>query len=146
MHPLGDPNTFTIVGPLTYADGVTPANGSLLIFTPALDLPPGASAGALVTRVTTDDTGNFSVSLPAIPGLTWQVTSLDGLFPSFSFAGLTPGAIATLCDMQQAAITPPDQRPAATTVAAGVQYYDTTLHMPLWSDGAAWRDATGAVV
>jgi hypothetical protein len=32
-------------------------------------------------------------------------------------------------------------RPAATTV--GAMWYDTTLHIPLWSDGAAWRDAAG---
>lgn len=34
-------------------------------------------------------------------------------------------------------------RPSATTVGAGAQFYDTTLHKPIWSDGTAWRDATG---
>lgn len=32
-------------------------------------------------------------------------------------------------------------RPSAVTVGVGSQFYDTTLHMPIWSDGAVWRDA-----
>jgi hypothetical protein len=31
-------------------------------------------------------------------------------------------------------------------VAAGTQFYDTTLNKPLWSDGSSWRDAAGTVV
>lgn len=37
-------------------------------------------------------------------------------------------------------------RPAANTVPAGAQFYDTTLGKPIWSNGSAWRDATGATV
>ena len=35
-------------------------------------------------------------------------------------------------------------RPAPVDV--GAQWYDTTLHKPIWWDGSAWRDASGAVV
>lgn len=28
----------------------------------------------------------------------------------------------------------------------GQPYFDTTLNKPVWWDGAAWRDATGAAV
>lgn len=38
------------------------------------------------------------------------------------------------------------QRPTAASVGDGAQYYDTTTNMPIWSDGAAWRNALGVVV
>lgn len=39
-------------------------------------------------------------------------------------------------------------RPASLGAGAGVgsMWFDTTLNKPIWWDGAAWRDATGAVV
>lgn len=37
-------------------------------------------------------------------------------------------------------------RPNAATVGNGAQYYDLTLHKPIWSDGTNWRDAAGSVV
>lgn len=37
-------------------------------------------------------------------------------------------------------------RPSASTVGAGGMFYDTTLQKPIWSDGTAWRDATGTTV
>ncbi len=37
-------------------------------------------------------------------------------------------------------------RPSAVTYGDGAQIYDTDLNKPLWSDGAVWRDATGAAV
>lgn len=37
-------------------------------------------------------------------------------------------------------------RPNAAVMGLGAQIYDKTLHRPLWSDGAVWRDATGAAV
>jgi hypothetical protein len=35
------------------------------------------------------------------------------------------------------------QRPAASSVPKAM-YYDTTLNIPIWSDGNVWRDASGA--
>lgn len=37
-------------------------------------------------------------------------------------------------------------RPSASTVGAGAQIYDTTLSMPIYSDGTVWRDAMGTAV
>lgn len=37
-------------------------------------------------------------------------------------------------------------RPAAADVGVGFSLFDTTLGRPIWSTGAAWRDATGAAV
>lgn len=37
-------------------------------------------------------------------------------------------------------------RPAAATVGAGAQFYDTTLGKPIWSDGTNWKDAAGTTV
>lgn len=35
-------------------------------------------------------------------------------------------------------------RPAASSVGVGTMIFDATLGIPLWSNGAGWRDATGA--
>jgi hypothetical protein len=37
-------------------------------------------------------------------------------------------------------------RPSASTAGVGAAYYDTTVSKPVWSTGAAWHDASGAVV
>lgn len=37
-------------------------------------------------------------------------------------------------------------RPAATGYQAGTAIYDRSLHKPLFSDGAVWRDSTGTAV
>jgi hypothetical protein len=36
-------------------------------------------------------------------------------------------------------------RPSASSVSAGTQIYDTTLTIPVWSDGSNWRNAAGIV-
>jgi hypothetical protein len=37
-------------------------------------------------------------------------------------------------------------RPSAVTAGAGAQIYDTTLGIPLWSNGTVWRNASGTAV
>jgi len=37
-------------------------------------------------------------------------------------------------------------RPAATSVPFGSQFYDSQLQKPIWSNGAAWKDAAGTTV
>lgn len=37
-------------------------------------------------------------------------------------------------------------RPSASALGLGVQIYDKTLHIPLWSDGLVWRNASGTAV
>lgn len=37
-------------------------------------------------------------------------------------------------------------RPSASSVGQAALWYDTTLQKPIWSDGANWRDSTGALV
>jgi hypothetical protein len=41
---------------------------------------------------------------------------------------------------------PTSARPSAAAVGTGCEYYDTTIVKPVWSDGAVWRDSTGAAV
>lgn len=41
---------------------------------------------------------------------------------------------------------PTTGRPSPTSVAAGTQIYDATLGKPIWSNGSAWHDASGASV
>lgn len=37
-------------------------------------------------------------------------------------------------------------RPPAAALGVGAAVYDTTLLVPVWSDGTSWRNATGTVV
>lgn len=37
-------------------------------------------------------------------------------------------------------------RPTAAAAGAGAQGYDTTLGIPIWSDGTVWRNAAGTIV
>lgn len=37
-------------------------------------------------------------------------------------------------------------RPSAVAAGAGAYMYDLTLHVPIWSDGAVWRNAAGGAV
>ena len=37
-------------------------------------------------------------------------------------------------------------RPSASVLGEGARIYDTDLKKPLWSDGSAWKDATGTTV
>jgi hypothetical protein len=37
-------------------------------------------------------------------------------------------------------------RPAASSVPAGTQIYDSTLNKPIWSNGTIWHDAAGTAV
>jgi hypothetical protein len=41
---------------------------------------------------------------------------------------------------------PTTGRPAADSVPAGTQIYDSTLLKPIWSNGTVWHDASGATV
>lgn len=45
-----------------------------------------------------------------------------------------------------ALVGPSVDRPDAVAAGAGGRWYDTTLSLPLWSDGAVWRDAVGTAV
>jgi len=56
------------------------------------------------------------------------------------------GAVIDLSVASAAAKFATAARPSAATAGAGASIYDTTLSKPVWSDGTAWRDATGAAV
>jgi hypothetical protein len=36
-------------------------------------------------------------------------------------------------------------RPTPAEAGVGGHFYDTTLSIPVWSDGTNWRDATGTI-
>lgn len=67
--------------------------------------------------------------------LTWGKESGFRLIGNVSTTGcVKPGSGAT------------GARPSASVVGAGAQWYDSTLGKPIWSNGTAWKDATGATV
>jgi hypothetical protein len=53
-------------------------------------------------------------------------------------------AVAAKADPVQSYAT--GSRPSAATAGVGKQIYDTTLHLPLWSNGTVWKDAAGNTV
>ncbi len=71
--------------------------------------------------VVASDSGHVGIGVPA-PGCALDVAG-----------AIRPGAYASA------------SRPAASSLGAGAGIYDTSLAMPLWSDGTDWRDASGAV-
>jgi hypothetical protein len=80
--------------------------------------------------------GNKSVQMPnsaLLQGYSGNFTSETGRW-DFTTGALTTGKGIT------------SARPLASTVGAGGQWFDTTLNKPIWSDGVAWRDATGTIV
>jgi len=46
----------------------------------------------------------------------------------------------------KAAPTTTAARPSAATMGVGAEFYDTTLLIPIWSDGTNWKNAAGTVV
>ena len=63
-----------------------------------------------------------------------------------SVAGLSGDITAEQLAAKLHVVSAAANRPAPNTVAVGTMIYDTTTRMPLWSDGTAWRDATGRPV
>lgn len=64
-----------------------------------------------------------------------------------SFGRKAPGVVgvgAGICLRTGAGSTA--SRPSASAVGAGAEFFDITLGKPIWSDGAIWKDATGATV
>jgi hypothetical protein len=65
----------------------------------------------------------------------WDLGSAANMWRNAFFSSyVRVGAVATA------------SRPSATTAGAGAHMFDTTLGKPIWSNGTAWVDATGAVV
>ena len=78
----------------------------------------------------------------------------SGAFFAGTKGGVTFGTI-TIHDTRQAFVSSlpvavpalvTGSRPAAATVGSGASVFDTTLGKPIWSNGSAWVDASGAVV
>lgn len=66
---------------------------------------------------------------------------------SLSTGGSRPGTVSIL--PHQCLVSgrgPTAERPDAAAVGEGAQWYDVTLDLPLWSNGAIWRTACGTPV
>lgn len=60
-----------------------------------------------------------------------------------SVAGLTGDITATALRTALNLVATTASRPLATSVPVGTMLYDTDLGIPVWSNGLAWRNATG---
>lgn len=76
-----------------------------------------------------------------------DVTLTDAQFasiPSGAFTGGTLVDLGAVTDPLGVGATAARPDPAAVPIGAG--FYDLTIHKPIWSDGAVWRDAAGTSV
>ncbi len=98
----------------------------------------GPNSGYYVTRRDTtaathlikSDAGEFAVLSFAAGS---NVLAIDGPTSAAQFLGTVGTGFSTTV-----------LRPSGPTL--GAQWYDTTIHRPIWFDGSNWRDAAGNVV
>jgi hypothetical protein len=106
-----------------------------------------------IWRAIVETPSPLAVSVPALTGASQifpNVTAPAGqLFAEGQevWVGALDGDRERLVVVAGAALAVPTAgRPAASSVPVGAMLYDTTLHVPVWSDGAAWRNAGGFAV
>jgi hypothetical protein len=96
----------------------------------------GFSGRALMTLLTSSDNANGQI----IVNKPISFTDSGGVGVRLITGGITSSSTIT----PQTGAT--GARPSASTAGAGAMYYDTTLGKPIWSTGAAWKDAAGTTV
>lgn len=96
---------------------------------------PGV-AGNLFSAGANISDANIFISQMATTGLTWAA----GVLPAVLDTDLAASRVV------RTGVAVTGSRPAAADVGKGAMFYDDTLDKPIWSDGAAWKDATGTAV
>lgn len=133
---------------------ITAANSSILMEVRGAQQFQGSPAGRQLYLVIWRSAG-FTISAAgtanALLGLstTAATVSVGGVDPSAITAfseGATEGHYALVLGTAAPTVGTTGARPAAATVGAGFTYFDTTLGIPIWSNGAAYVNATGTVV
>ncbi len=77
----------------------------------------------------------YAIIAPDVPPLTAPVSRLSALSVGTAAGEALRTGVATT-----------GSRPAATAVPVGAQFYDSTLGVPIWSNGTVWKDAAGTTV
>lgn len=94
--------------------------------------------GATASNIVLDSGGANTNLLVVDNDITGFTPTAAGTAPSSS------GAVVQLMPSARRYTTA--GRPSAAVVGAGCHYYDTTLSLPVYSDGAVWKDAAGTTV
>jgi len=110
---------------------------------------PIALSGTFVDQTTFDNlaslVANIQDRVDDLP------VSLDDAFATKAELNALPTTLSTVFveknanAFQTATYATPD-RPLATAVGVGAMIFDSTLNMPIWSNGTVWVNAVGAAV
>ena len=132
---------------------VGPYDGAVVyraLTAPRAVLLPQAGPNAFRVVVVADATGTAAVNnltvtatLSTINGLSSYVIRTNNGSAVFVSAGANWEVLGST---SQPTVTTTAGRPSAVTLGAGAQGYDTTLAIPIWSDGTNWRNAAGVIV
>lgn len=122
---------------LVWAVGRVQASVGITIWQTGVRLP--ASSTTLVWNL-------FAFALPASAYTRRDIAGILSKGAVFN-CGAKPGVLAQ--SPHQTLLTGAGataSRPAAATVGAGAQWFDTTLGIPIWSTGSVWKNAAGTTV
>lgn len=82
-----------------------------------------------------------------IERITFDPQNRRVIFEDSSVARVAPKVTGTRTDeCFRTGLNVTGSRPSAATAGAGSQFYDTTLGIPIWSNGTVWKDAAGTTV
>lgn len=145
-----------IVETLRDAFGVVNLTGSTVTFTARKN---GLVFVNAASTTITDAVNGVVTYTPATSDFTepgtyqgqWAVTypSSGGTqkFPSGRYYTIeVMGETSTYVTPARAGVGATAARPAADTSGAGAMFYDTTLGIPIWSNGTVWKNASGTTV
>lgn len=102
-----------------------------------VDSAPVSSVGALRGAVAVLNLGALDASGDPVASRSWVAKTSSSTSAAFRLAGFSAETGTTA------------ERPTLTAIDAGCQYFDTDLDAdgtPIWWNGTAWVDATGATV
>ena len=95
-------------------------------------------ANAYILAVVTPNKGSFTLC----PGETLIAVINSRSMMTYPFVRI----LGKLDDLFTPPLGSTDNRPSLKTYNINYQYFDTTLNKPIWWNGSAWVDATGATV
>lgn len=109
------------------------------------------NSGTPETVFNVDVTGNTIVDNRTTPFLNWPIYGVGAVNWTQSGNTLSGGSRQRLYEtaMQtelRLRTLSTAQRIGASTAGVGATLFDTTLNRPIYSDGTAWRDASGTIV
>jgi len=97
------------------------------------------------TSGSTQDISALTPALPVAPMAAYLPES-GGTVTGLLTLGGSPAALTATTGTLASGSGPTTGRPSASAAGVAAMWFDTTLGIPVWSDGSAWVNATGTPV